>query len=503
MVVPLFEIKISKKPIAIIKMGDRSLKFVKIKKTDAKYFTTKDGMVFEVDDEYEYRYRKTGIYFFNHSNSKPLDLSAITEIDGNLKHEGESELFNKNRFLSSISDDPNIDVSKLQLPKDIESEMSPDTRRFLQDYSTDSEVDKTNVMINVHNKKKALTSFSGNLLGMGMNRGDFAVIQIGYKKLDIVPMYIDKNQAYTKYGVFEVERDNIYFMKKQMICFFVSSNQKDDYERPMPRKAERTMKTMYRKKGFDFLPSFNKPIGSKKEPKPKKKSVSLSTEKKLVQHQADNPSVYYTTLKELHLSKQAVAEKLSDPLKKVVPIALIFGAVMGIAVVMSNSPPIIDKAAEYAGISPPKVVYLSPEEAKRAGLDVDHIPMGMTIAEKLDKKAADKAAELTGGTIVDTEAPTLLLPPPETLVYEADNWNGFKAKFNVGVSDNVDEGLIAECVQPSGSIFSIKDNPTYHIVTCTATDSSGNMSQASFQITITVREGIEKGSMIPNIQPMP
>ena len=180
MVIPLFEMKISKKPIGIIKMGDRSLKFVKINKTDAKYFTTKDGMVFEVDDEYEYRFRKTGIYFFNHSNSKPLDLNAINEIDSNLRIQGESELFNKNRFLSSISDDPNIDPSKLQLPQDLESEMSPDTRRFLQDYATDSEVDKTNVMINVHNKKKALTTFSGNLLGMGMNRGDFAVIQVVY-----------------------------------------------------------------------------------------------------------------------------------------------------------------------------------------------------------------------------------------------------------------------------------------------------------------------------------
>ena len=501
MVIPLFEMKISKKPIGIIKMGDRSLKFVKINKTDAKYFTTKDGMVFEVDDEYEYRFRKTGIYFFNHSNSKPLDLNAINEIDSNLRIQGESELFNKNRFLSSISDDPNIDPSKLQLPQDLESEMSPDTRRFLQDYATDSEVDKTNVMINVHNKKKALTTFSGNLLGMGMNRGDFAVIQVGYKKLDIVPMYIDKNQPYTKYGVFEVVRDNIYFIKKQMVCFFVASNEKDDYERPMPKKAESTMKGMFRKKKFDLLPSFNKPIGSKEEPKPKKKSVSLSTEKKLVQHQADNPSVYYTTLKELHLSKQAVAEKLSDPLKKVVPIALIFGAVMGIAVVMSNAPPVIDSIAENAGFSPPRVVYLSPEEAKRAGLDVDHIPMGMTIAEKEQLKQEQKAGG--GGIIEDTEAPELLLPPPEILVFEADNWNGYKARFNVGVFDNVDEGLVAECDPPSGSIFAIKDNPTYHMVTCTATDSSGNMAQASFQITITVREGIEKGSMIPNIQPMP
>ena len=493
--------KLSKKPIAIIKMGDRSLKFVKINKTDAKYFTTKDGMVFEVDDEYEYRFNKTGIYFYNHSNSKPIDLLAINEVDDTLRGSGESELFNKNRFMASISDDPNIDPSKLSLPTDLESLMSPDTKRFLQDYATDSEVDKTNVMINVHNKKKALTRFSSGLLGMGMNRGDFAFVQIGYKKIDIVPMYIDKNNAYTKYGVFEVVRDNVYFLKKQMLCFFIASNEKDDYERPMPKPAERNLKTMYRKKRFNLMGSFLNPIGSKEEKKPRQKSVSLSTEKKLIQHQADNPSVYYTTLKELHLSKEAVATKLSDPLKKVIPIALIFGGVMGIAVVMSNLPPVIDTAAEYAGISPPKVVYLSPEEAKKAGLDVDHIPLGMTQAQFQEKRQAER--ESGGVPIVDTEAPELLLPPPESLVFEADNWNGYKVKYSVGVLDNVDEGLIAECDKPSGMVFPIEDSPTYHTITCTATDASGNKSQASFQVTITVREGIERGSLVPQIQPMP
>ena len=43
LVVPLFEMKLSKKPIAIIKMGDRNVSFVKINKYNSKYFTTKDG----------------------------------------------------------------------------------------------------------------------------------------------------------------------------------------------------------------------------------------------------------------------------------------------------------------------------------------------------------------------------------------------------------------------------------------------------------------------------
>ena len=44
MPLPLFEIKIAGKPIAIIKSGDRQLQFVKIKKFHSKYFATKEGI---------------------------------------------------------------------------------------------------------------------------------------------------------------------------------------------------------------------------------------------------------------------------------------------------------------------------------------------------------------------------------------------------------------------------------------------------------------------------
>ena len=202
MPIPLFELKLSGKPIAIIKQGDRQLQFVKVAKYNSKYFSTKDGKIFEIDDEYEYRYRKTGVYFYNFANSKPLDLNSMQEIDEKMKDDGVNELFNKQRFLASIGNDPSIDVSKLSLPKDLESDMSPDTRRFLQDHSTDDETSKTDIMVKIHSQKQAIEKFSGNLLGMGMNRGDWAFVQIGYRKLDVCRMYLNNNSAYTKYGVF-------------------------------------------------------------------------------------------------------------------------------------------------------------------------------------------------------------------------------------------------------------------------------------------------------------
>ena len=63
---------ISGQPIAIIKSGDRQLQFYKVKKFLSKYFSTADG-VYELDDQYEYRYKKGGVYFYNFSNRSLRD----------------------------------------------------------------------------------------------------------------------------------------------------------------------------------------------------------------------------------------------------------------------------------------------------------------------------------------------------------------------------------------------------------------------------------------------
>ena len=543
LVVPLFEMKLSKKPIAIIKMGDRNVSFVKINKYNSKYFTTKDGQTYELDDEYEYRYKKTGVYFYNFSNSKPLSLSSISEIDDVMKDVGESELFNKERFMATVGNDPGIDVSNLNIPKDISKDMTPETKRFLQDHATDDETSKTDMMINVHTQKKPIPKYSSHLLGMGMNRSGFAFVQIAYQRIDIVPMYVNDSKAYTQYGVFEIDKDNVYFLKKQMLCFFIVSNSRDEIRPPMPKQPYKVMKTMVRKKRFDKIDSFIKPIPAngkgiddhlkKKQPIPR--SVSISSEKKLVQFQADSPSVCYTTMKELHLTKEAVAKQLSDPLKKAIPVILIFGGIMAIAVIMSNAPPVIDAVADRVS-GKPDVFVMTPEEYEQweidnglkgegdrryiaglgekeyqAYLDAGGEPydpgeetfLGVVQGEQsnvqtflgVEVEPAITTDEVI--PIIDTIAPELTAP--EQLIYEADNTNGMKPKLAVLVTDNVDEGLIAECVPGRNAIFAIGS----HEIECAATDASGNVGYVNFIITINVREGVEAVSIIPKIQPMP
>ena len=547
MVVPLFEIKLSKKPIAVIKMGDRNVSFVKINKYNSKYFTTKDGQTYELDDEYEYRYKKTGVYFYNFSNSKPLSLSSISEIDEVMKDVGESELFDKERFMSTVGNDPSIDVEKLNIPKDISKDMTPATKRFLQDHATDDETSKTDMMINVHTQSKPIPKYSPHLIGMGMNRTGFAFVQIAYQRIDIVPMYVNDAKAYTQYGVFEIDKDNVYFLKKQMLCFFIVSNERDEIRPPMKKEPYKVMKTMIKKKRWDKIDSFIKPIPAngkntkehlkKKQPIPR--SVSISSEKKLVQFQADSPSVCYTTMKELHLTKEAVAKQLSDPLKKAIPIMLIFGGVMGIAVVMSNAPPVIDAVADRVS-GKPDVFVMTPEEYEQweidnglkeekdrryvAGLSIDeyqdYLDAGGTapqfeeetflgVSQGDNKEVESKVQTYLGVEIepavtpdetipvIDTVAPELTAP--EILIYEADNTNGMKPKLSVLVTDNVDEGLIAECVPGRNAVFEIGT----HDIQCSATDVAGNVGTVNFTITINVREGVEPVSIIPKIQPMP
>ena len=274
--------------------------------------------------------------------------------------------------------------------------------------------------------------------------------------------------------------------------------------------------------------------------------------KKLIQYQADSPSVCYTTMKELHLTKEAVANKLSDPMKKAIPVILIFGGIMAIAVVMSNAPPVIDAVADRV-VGKPDVFVMTPEEYEQweidnglrdevdrqyvAGLgaveyqnylDAGGVPYDpgentfLGVVQGDEEAGPETFLGVVQGNEPESKVQTYLgvaiepaimpesdiplidfIPPvltaPELLVYEADNTNGMKPKLKVLVVDNIDEGLVAECVPSKNKVFAIGK----HDVECHATDSSENVGYVNFSIEITVREGVEPISIIPKIQPMP
>ena len=550
MPLPLFSMSISGQPIAIIKSGDRQLQFYKVKKFLSKYFSTSDG-VYELDDQYEYRYKKGGVYFYNFSNPKPIRLNSMVEIDKDIRKAGQSELFNRQRFEEQLPPEARATMST---PDDIASGMSSESRRFLADYQTDDEFAKTDLMVQIHAQKGAVQRHSGPLVPFGANRGDFAIVQIGHMRIDICQMYMKDDRAYTKYGVFEVTRDNIYLYKKQIVCMFVVNNTEQEVREPMNKKQEKMLKGMVKNKEYPRLESFIKPFKSDLKSSPSHelrrmkhrptyteapkipKNVSISTEKSLAQYTADSPSIFLTTLKELHRSKEAVATKLSDPLKKALPIVVIFGAVMGIAVVVSNMPPIIDTIASYMGVDKYVVEYISPEQAVEMGIPVEvetpieeesvpppedttevtgdeELPPDYVPGEVISEEEMTMSALQCGDTMfwnatqqlcipfeeldLDLEAPVIIVP--ETIRDTADNATGMIKEYQVFVTDNVDENVTVTCTPPSGKVFKVGETA----VLCTATDQAGNQATNQFLVIIEAREGATPPSIIPSIPSFP
>ena len=508
MVLPLFTLKLSGKPVAIIKGGDKTLHFVKINKFESKYFATQDGGVFELDDSYEYRYKNTSIYFYNFSNPKPLNLKAMEEIDDKLRTIGDIEMLNRERYVDMIASQPDVDVEKMNIPPDHTRDLSPETRRFLQDYSTDDEATKTNMMIKVSHQKKPIKQYSTPLINMGTNRGHFAFIQIGHKRLDITPMVVHNDRAYTKYGVFEFTRDNLYAVKKQMIGFFVLNSTEKDPATPLPRKANGMMKHMIKKGQWSRLETFFKPINAdkKKAYKPNGKNVSISSEKSLAQFVSDSPSIFHTTLNEIYEGAQAVNTELSDPLKKAIPIIVIMAGLMGFVMLISNLPPIMDKIAELTGMAPPKIVYLTPDQAGRAGLNVNEIPVAPPYDENGNivydanglptnpENAVSSDITFEGGepiAPIDTEPPDLLVPEDYTL--ESLTPNGMKVNYDVSSTDPTAK---ITCSPVSGKVLPIGENTIF----CEAVDEAGNKTVDSFTVTI---EGEERQLGFTIIPPLP
>jgi beta propeller repeat protein len=79
---------------------------------------------------------------------------------------------------------------------------------------------------------------------------------------------------------------------------------------------------------------------------------------------------------------------------------------------------------------------------------------------------------------VDTEPPVISGAADVTV--NATSPAGADVTFHVTATDNLDPSPILSCTPPSGSTFRIGDRS----VTCTATDQSGNRSQASFTVHV-------------------
>jgi len=106
-------------------------------------------------------------------------------------------------------------------------------------------------------------------------------------------------------------------------------------------------------------------------------------------------------------------------------------------------------------------------------------PLGDTV---VTCTATDASGNVSQGTftktVVDTTPPDLDTPPDT--INEATGPDGATLEFVATATDAVDPNPVVVCAPPSGSTFPLGDT----VVTCTATDASGNVSQGTFTKTV-------------------
>jgi hypothetical protein len=106
-------------------------------------------------------------------------------------------------------------------------------------------------------------------------------------------------------------------------------------------------------------------------------------------------------------------------------------------------------------------------------------------------EAIDSSGNMGNGsfqvTVRDTTRPTLTLPVSPLTVNSSNpqlgcefNCDPTSVNFTVSAIDNVDGSVPVNCTPPSGSTFYLGTKSVY----CEAIDSSGNMGNGSFQVTV-------------------
>lgn len=110
-----------------------------------------------------------------------------------------------------------------------------------------------------------------------------------------------------------------------------------------------------------------------------------------------------------------------------------------------------------------------------------YIPAGDGAPEYLGIEGDRHLYQVGSGTttfVPDLEAPELTVPDPITV--DATGPDGTVVTFEATATDNFDPDPVVECTPPSGSVFAIGTTT----VTCSATDDSSNVTEASFAVHV-------------------
>ena len=184
-----------------------------------------------------------------------------------------------------------------------------------------------------------------------------AIIKTGDRDLQVIKIRKILGKFFiTKYGVFELDSKYEYRIGKQAVYLFNSTNSK-----PLDLPSLQKIQQLYRKNDIDDLVKEMHKIDSAiKEANltdPLKileyvvkekgnSSIDLATEKWLMGYRAYDPASIRVLLTQAHQARKAI-ESLSPQLKAALPMVIVAGVVIGLAVLVTNMNTILDAFADF------------------------------------------------------------------------------------------------------------------------------------------------------------
>jgi len=184
-----------------------------------------------------------------------------------------------------------------------------------------------------------------------------AIIKTGDRDLEVRKIRKVLGKFFiTQYGVFELDSKYEYRIGKQAVYIFNATNSK-----PLDIPALAKIQQMYEKQDVaDLVKEMQKIDQAIKEANltdplkileyiVKEKggtAIDLATEKWLMGYRAYDPASIRVLLTQAHQAKKAI-ESLSPTVKAVLPMVIVAGVVIGIAVLVTNIGTILDAFADF------------------------------------------------------------------------------------------------------------------------------------------------------------
>ncbi len=349
MTIPVFNMRYTRYPIAVLIMPNKTVEFISMRAIKGRFFVCKYG-VYQVESKYAYRYGKQLIYFYDSTNGKPIDLHSVNKLMSFLAKEECDTLMECKSFQNlrrideevkatvseGVSDngDRDSDYDVQDCVNNITS-LDASVKRFVCSYSEHDDDGLVSLITEVHYRGKMFERYSKNMKSTfpkGWNAA--AIVELPNRHIDIIKLPFGKSHSFSKHGILEQRRGYAYNSKRQQLYFYPM----DSGSRVLEKKdiAKLVEKTKNKEDVTLLLQEYGV-----------RQPMMINTNFSLVGLRAYDPMIVYIFASEIKHGHDEI-KRLSKRQKKSIPMILVIAGILGFAILMSNLSGIITSVGEQA-----------------------------------------------------------------------------------------------------------------------------------------------------------